>query len=376
MTPNCVPKSNCGTASPNTSKASRCRPGSFSRAPQNCSPRLRQVSTFNSALAWLNQGNFERFREDYDAFTAAQGDDISRAELRLEEGLVQARRAQPAAAETLRRYLQDFPGSPREAEANLALAELVFNPDQKNASRQAIEQAANYLQAANALPTSPETITHSEYLEIFLKDAETPRDDEKVISLAKDFCRFHADSPLYPEVLMKLAQVYFRREDFADAEDEFIKLADQQASQLPVGPYTETALFLAGRSAIGMGALVAGAVDRALDHFDKVARAGGPLKLYARQEQAAIKQSTGHEDEAIRLYDNILESDPDPELREAALCGKGNNLRILGTKGDAQKLEQAVSVFDRLATLPNVAPEWRNQALYNKAKTLEVLGRT
>ena len=347
--------------------------GQLFESAANLSPRLRQVSTFNSALAWLNQGNFERFWGDYSAFSDAHGDDISRAELRLEEGLVQARRQQPAAAETLKRFLQEFPGSPREAEAHLALAELVFNPDQKNASPQVIEQAGTYLQAANAVPTSPDTATHTEYFEIFLKDAETPRDDEKVISLAQDFCRYHADSPLYPEVLMKLAQVYYRREDFAHAENHFIALAKQQFAQLPVGPYAETALFLAGRSAMGMGALVAGAVDRALDHFEKVARAGGPLKLYARQEQAAIKQSTGHEDEAIRLYDNILESDPDPELREAALCGKGNNLRFLGTKGDTQKLEQAVSVFDRLAALPNVSPEWRNQALYNKAKTLEVL---
>jgi tetratricopeptide (TPR) repeat protein len=119
------------------------------------------------------------------------------------------------------------------------------------------------------------------------------------------------------------------------------------------------------------------AVDRALAFFEQVInKRDGTLKLYARQEQAAILQRTGHENEAVALYDVILSAQPPPdaELRQAALCGKGDNLRALGGK-DPKKLEAARAVFEELAALPGVLPVWRNQALYKKAKTLEQLGR-
>ena len=77
------------------------------------------------------------------------------------------------------------------------------------------------------------------------------------------------------------------------------------------------------------------------------------------------------------LYDAILTATPAPdaELRSAALCGKGDNLLILGRQ-DAKQFEAAIAAFDQLAALPGVAPVWRNQALFKKGRGLQNLGRS
>ena len=49
-------------------------------------------------------------------------------------------------------------------------------------------------------------------------------------------------------------------------------------------------------------------------------------------------------------------------VRAAALCGKGDNLLVLGRR-DGKQIEAAVAVFDQLATLPGASPAWRNQCL-------------
>jgi tetratricopeptide (TPR) repeat protein len=173
---------------------------------------------------------------------------------------------------------------------------------------------------------------------------------------------------------MKLGQVYFRINDFANAETQFATLAEVN----PQNPYAETALFLAGQSAMKL-AMNPGALDRALKYFASVVDRRSQLELYARQEQAIAQSLMKQDDQAIILYDLILSAQPSaaPELRLAALCGNGDSLITLGRAlKDPAKLEAAIVVFDQLAEAPNVTATWRNQALYKKAKALEQLGRT
>jgi tetratricopeptide (TPR) repeat protein len=285
-----------------------------------------------------------------------------RAELILEEGLLQARIGDARAEETLELFLIHFGKHPRQAEARLALAEIAFRSgDQVATSR--------YLQAANRAPKQEATDEHAEYLGIFLEEAKTPRDDAAVIGLARRFIQKHPGTSLLPEVRLKLGQVYFRNEDYANAETQFATLAQEN----PTGPYAESALFLAGQSA--MKTINTGAITRALELFDQVVKRDGPLKLYARQQQAIAQSGLGKETEAIKLYDIILASQPAPEreLRYASLCEKGNNLAILGRK-DPTQLEAALAVYDELAA-SDAPAAWRNQALYKKASVLELLGR-
>lgn len=327
------------------------------------SPKLRENATFNAALAALAQKNFDRFLTEYRELTERLPGSPLRSELIAEHGLAQARHADPRAEDTLQLFLNHFPLSPRQGEARLALAELAY-------SHGDTAGAARYLQAANESPARPETTEHAAYLAVFLAEAQTPGDDRKTIEAALDFIRKYPKSPLLPEVRMKLAQLHFRSHDFPAAETQFATLAQEN----PTSPFAETALFLAGKSA--MEWIDAGTVARALEFFAAVVQRDGPLKLYARQQQAIVQSKLSREGEAVTIYDAILTAQPppEPELRYAVLAGKGDNLFFLGRKEPAQ-LDAAIAVFDQLATLPEAPATWRNQALYKKAQALEQLNR-
>ncbi len=326
-------------------------------------PELREIALFNAALAALNQKNFDGFLERYRELTAQFPASPLRSEIILEQGLLQARTSDARGRETLLRFVEHFPAHPRIGEARIALAELALAAGD-------MQDAAHFQLAVGEASTAPELTDQSQVLAIFLAEAQTPRRDGDVATLAQKFLRERPGSPLVPEVRMKLGQVYFRAADFANAETQFTILATEN----PDGPYAETALFLAGESA--MKSINTGSVDRALELFDRVAKRDGPMKLYARQQQAIVQSRLGKEVEAVALYDIILAAQPPPdaELRFAALRGKGDNFLAIGSKQPKQ-LEAAVAVFDQLARLDGVTPAWRNEALYKKGKALEQLAR-
>lgn len=327
------------------------------------SVKLRESALYNGALAALNQRNYERFLALYREFTSNHRDSPLRSELFLEQGLLQARSEDFRAPESLQSFLRQFPKHARVNEARLALAELALKQGE-------VEAAEGYRQASNEAQPSTEVSDHSQYLAIFLLDAQTPRRDDAIIELATAFIRERPQSPLLGEVRMKLGQIYFGHDDFANAETQFATLVREN----PTSPYAESALFLAGQSA--MKTINTGSVDRALDLFDQVVKRDGPLKLYAREQQAVMQRRLDKETEAVKLYDIILASQPPPdaELGFAALAGKGDNLLSLGRK-DPKQLELAIEVFGQLATSASVPAVWRNQALYKKAKALELLAR-
>ena len=325
--------------------------------------RLRMDATYDAALEALRMKNYERFFADFRALSSEFHDTPLLSDLELEEGLAQARAGDARAADALELFLRHYPKHPRQSEARLALADLAFFRGDSSG-------AARFLKVTNESAPSPGTAESAAYLAVFLADKKTPHSDEKVIELGDRFLREHPNSPHAPEVRMKLGQVHFRNNHYPNAETEFTLLAREN----PNGPYAEPALFLAGRSA--MKTLNTGSIDRALTLFDEVVKRGGPLKLYALQQQASIKHSLGKEGETITIYDNILAAQPppEPELRFASFCGKGDSLMIMG-RGDSAQLDAAITVFDQLAAQPGVTPEWRNQALYKKGKALEQLSR-
>jgi tetratricopeptide (TPR) repeat protein len=283
--------------------------------------------------------------------------------LEAEEGFAQARFGDPHASDTLELFLHHFPKHARQNEARVALAELAFESGDRDGS-------ARYLQTVSASVPDVPTTERAAYLAIFLADAASSTDPAKVIDLSEKFLRQFPNSPFRPEVRMKLGETYFHNGDHANAETQFTLLARED----PAGPYTETALFLAGQAATKW--LDNAGADRALRLFDEVAKLDGPLKLYARQQQAIVKGKLGAEKEAVTIYDAIISAQPPPppELQSAAYCGKADNLQELGHKDPAQ-YEAAISVYDSLANLPDVSPAWRNQALYKKGHVLEQLGR-
>lgn len=322
------------------------------------SERLWQQAVFNSALSWLNQANYDKFWADYQELSTRDPGNEMLSELVLEEGLLQAESSDSRAETTLQGFVRDFPQHPRVAEARLALAEMAYLQPFPN-----LDMAAEYLQASNESPQTPDTAERAEYLAIFLADAGENRDEEKVIKACQQFITNHASSPLLANVYMKLGQVYFRRGEWLNAETQFERLEHD----IPASPLAEAALFLAGQAA-----LKTMNTARALDNFDKVVKRNGPLKLYARQQQAIIESSGSEKDavDAITLYDDILASKPDQELKFAALGGKADLCFLLGIK-DPKYFDQAIAAYDELAKSPNVTSYWRNQALYGEGKCYE-----
>src|SRR5207248_11740483 len=114
-----------------------------------------------------------------------------------------------------------------------------------------------------------------EYLAIFLADAPSQRNEEKAIEIAGKFVQAHPDSKLLAEVRMKLGEIYFRREDFANARTNFELIARES----PGSPLAEPALFLAWQAAAR--SMNAGSPDRALELFEEVVKYNGTLKFYA-----------------------------------------------------------------------------------------------
>ncbi len=331
------------------------------REAARLSGKVREEAIFNSALAWGSLGAYDKFLLDYEEFSRLFPESPLRRELVLEEGLLQARSGDPRAVNTLTVFIRDFPEHPRVGEARVALAELAFLSKPPRSG-----EASHYLKAAFDTPADPRTAERAAYLAIFMADTGRARDERKVTAACENFIRERPASPLLAEVRMKLGQIYFRQGDYSDARNQFETLARQEAGS----PLAEPALFLAGQSA-----LKSMNPDQALELFDEAAKFNGPLKLYARQEQAITKSGLGKEQDAINIYDDILGAKPEPELRFSALCGKGGDFFTMGA-ADPKFFANAIEVFDSLAAQPDVTAYWRNRALYMKGKSLEQLKKT
>jgi tetratricopeptide (TPR) repeat protein len=334
------------------------RAATYFRAAPGHTRRFADIARFNEALCWLQQGNAGKMnrlaRELYEEFP----DSPWNIELELELALHSARARDEDAA--LKSFIDRHPEHPRTNEARLALAE-------RNFVRGALAESRDYLRAVNASAPTDQDRARAAYQEIFALDREPDRAADAVEACRK-FLQEHPASELAAEVRMKLGQIYFRLGDFANAQTEFERLAEST----PDSPLAETALFLAGQSATRT--MNSAAYDRALERFESVARMNGRLALRARHEQALIKRSLGNEDEAVAIWNSLLKANPDQELRCAALSGKGNALFALG-RNDPDAVEQALKVFESLASESKISAAWRNQALYRQAECLERLGR-
>ena len=172
---------------------------------------------------------------------------------------MQAAQGKPAAGETLRKFVRDFPQSNRISEAWVALAELAFHAPKPN-----LDTARKNLGQARAKTPTPSALERADYLEIWIEDATPGADQGAVITAANKFLQQYPDSRFAAEVRMKLAEAYFQRQDFANAQTQFELLAQQKAD----GPLAEKALFFAARSATS--SMGAGALDQALARQDQV----------------------------------------------------------------------------------------------------------
>ena len=315
-----------------------------------------RVALFNASSGWLHLGNQARFLVDYSELEQQGGDKEARATLRLEEALMQAAKGDKKAEASLQQFIRDFPKNPRVSEAWVALAELAFH-----SSPPRVDEARKTLARATESAPTAAAVERADYLSIWVEEAASGN-ETKVIELAKRFLEQHGLSPFAPEVRMKLAELYYRRQDFANAQTHFEIIAQQH----PDDSLAEKALFFAAESA--MSSMGEHSLDRAIVLFDQVVQKNGALRWSARNEEALIERKLGKTKDALALYDEVLKSDaPQSEKREA-LCAKGD---ISFETGGSENFQRAIEIYDQLASDKNEPSHWHNQALFKKALCLE-----
>jgi tetratricopeptide (TPR) repeat protein len=327
----------------------------FEQIAHSNSPWAR-AALFNASNGWLQLGNHARFLVNYSELEKQGGDDEARANLRLEEGLMQAAKGDKKAEVSLQQFIRDFPKNPRVSEAWVALAELAFHssPPRMDDARKDLARAAESAPTAAAGE-------RADYLSIWVEES-AGGNETKVIELAKRFLEQHGLSPFAPEVRMKLAELYYRRQDFANAQTQFEIIAQQN----PDDSLAERALFFAAESA--MSSMGEHSLDRAIVLFDQVVQKNGAMRWSARNEQALIERKLGKTKDALALYDEVLKSDAPPSEKREALCAKGD---IFFEMGGSANYQQAIEIYDQLALDKNEPSHWRNQALFKKALCLE-----
>jgi len=320
--------------------------------------QLASVATFNAALGALQKGDETRFIANVEQLGTKTSDQKSQADLRLEAGLTQAGKGDPRAGNSLNNFLREFPKSERAAEAWVALAELAFH-----ATTPRIDEARKDLARATESKPNASAQERGEYLAIWIEDA-TPGGETKAIELAKKFVQQHDKSALLPSIRMKLGEIYFRQEDFANAETQFELLTEED----PKGPLTERALFFAGEAA--MASITPQSLDRAIVLFDRVVQLNGEFKWAARNEEAVIERKLGKPQDALALYDEVLNGAARPGEKREAICGKGDIFFEMAVS-DPQNYQRAIEAYDRLASDRDAPAHWRNQALFKKGLCLE-----
>jgi predicted negative regulator of RcsB-dependent stress response len=328
----------------------------------NRSPALRRDSLFNASLAWLQQNDKNRFLADTKELANNAPNEETRADLLFEQGLTQAAEGDNKAAQTIADFISQFPHHKRVSEAWVALAELAFH-----AAPPRFDEARKNLERARTSEPTATAMERADYLTVWLDDAAPDSDPAKVIGAAENFLRKYPSSPFVADVRMKLAETYYRRQDFANAQTHFQILAQEN----PRGPFTERALFFAAKSATQ--SMAAQSLDRALMLLDEVVKKNGELKWAARNEQASIERKLGKNQDAATLYDEVLQGNAKPEEKREALCGKGDILYEAG-EADRENYRRAIEVYDQLAAQKDAPIHWRNQALFKKGICLEKLG--
>jgi TolA-binding protein len=328
----------------------------FEQIARSGSPWAK-IALFNASTGWLQLGNHTRFLAAYSELEKVGGNEEARADVRLEEGLVQAARGDEKAERSLQRFVHDFPNNPRVSEALVSLAELAFH-----GSPPRLDEARKYLTRAAESPTAA-AAERGDYLNIWIEES-AGGNEAKVIELAKRFLEQHGTSSFAPEVRMKLAELYYRRQDFANAQTQFELIAQQT----PDSSLGEKALFFAAEST--MSSMGEHSLDRAIVLFDQVVRQNGALRWAARNEQAVIERRLGEPKDALALYDEVLKSDAGPSEKREALCGKGDIFFEMGAT-DPANYQRAIEVYDQLASDRDEPIHWRNQALFKEGLCLE-----
>jgi TolA-binding protein len=323
----------------------------------------RRHTLFNWALCSLELGDGRGFEEAFQALEQLKPADDLAGDLLFAKGVFEAKIGKSSTEDTLREFVKEFPNHPRTEQAKLVEAEFEFAEQPSD-----IQGAQKYL-SQMATTADADLEEKKDRLKFFVAASDPSSNVRNVQALAQEYFQKYPASSYKAEVRLKLGEIYFRENDFPNAQTQFELVREEN----PDSPLVETALFLAGQAA--RKSLNSASVDRAVALFEEVYKLGGSLKFQARLEEALTMRQARQEKEAIVLIDDLLAQNSPPDIRVEALDSKGQAQFTLAAK-DSKLYEEAAKTFDTLVSGDGIASEWKQRALYQKGKCLEKLGNT
>jgi TolA-binding protein len=322
----------------------------------------RQNTLFNWAICSLRLADASGFEQAFSELEQTQPHSDIVGDLLFAKGLLQAKSGNASADETFRVLLREFPSHPQAAQARLVQTEIRITgkpPDLK---------AAQALREVSTGSSDPVLEEKADRLKFFAAAADPSQNVRSVQALAQEYLQKYQDSPSKAEVRLKLGELYFRENDFPNAQTQF-ELVQEES---PDSPLVESALFLAAEAA--RKSLNSASVDRAISLFEDVYKLGGSLRFQARLEQATTMRQTKQEREAVVLLDDLLTQNPPADIRYQALDGKGEAQFTLAAN-DPKMYEEAIKTFDTLISSDGLPTEWKQRAEFQKGKCFEKLGK-
>ena len=312
---------------------------------------LRRRSLFNLGIAALAGADENRFAEVVSKIGDAKDAETSAAALEFERAMHLASRRDNGAEEALREFVRKHAGDAKCGEAQVAVAEicLLDLPPRPKAARAALDAA---LQTEGASDELKERIA---YTEVWLQEAD--ENLKGVTESGEAFLRQWPKAARADEVLMRVAQAWYRLEEYPKARVKFEALADEY----PGSAYAEVAQYFAARSA--MATLNKADLEKAMDIFGEVVDRKGALVLESRRQMARVKRLQGDEMAAMSEIEAILGAKEPPKGEDvlALLLEKGE-LHLLLARRDPKHLDEAVAVFRDIAHAAANPRYWRMRA--------------
>lgn len=299
---------------------------------------------------------------------AGSGDKVpigeSAADLELDRALHLAARQDPGAELELQRLSREMPDHPRWPEVQVALAELSLLdvPPRTKAAEAALELIDKRNDVSVAIRQ------RVVYTRMWLKEAEG--DLKAVTVLGSQYLKDWPDAPMAPEVQMKVAEAYFRQEDYANARTQFELLAASHADS----PYADVAQFFAAKAALAVGSEEG--INHAIELWEDIVESGGPLAIVARQQQARAKRQQGKESEALALVDSLLDNPAvDPDMRRSLMVEKAELLLLLG-KTEPRQMDSAIELLRGFLKQEDLPYRWRARTGKLLADILKLQGKS
>ncbi len=343
----------------------------FAAANTAATLSARRAALFNACVAALRAGELLLYQTLLGQLQiVGSGSEVavksgdSAADLELDRALELASVGGQGAVSALNAFLENHASHPRALEACLALAELAMlsKPPNFSMSEKALSQA-DVLTGLDDGQRQRVAVTR-----LWLLERQGKL--EEAAALGGEFLKNWPGADQEDEVRMKVAEVYFRLEDFAAARTGFELLAQEH----PESPYAESALYFAALSAMSM--LTEEGRERALQLWQEIAERAGPLAQPALHQLAQARRLAGEEAEALRLTEMLL-AGPDlaVDMRRQLVCEKAEMLMLLGRVKPAH-FDDAAAVLRAMLEGDGLPYAWRARAGHTLATVLHAAGQS